>query len=104
MRSKGLAGIFDHDFVLNPSSFDNVEEEAAKVAKEAAAALADSVSSQRKRNRMFTPTWTRSAETSAGRFGGAGTHQYDESLDNRSGVDAGFGGASLSLEACRPVP
>jgi len=27
MRSKGLAGIFDHDFVLNPSSnyFDNVE-------------------------------------------------------------------------------
>lgn len=101
LRNKGLAGIFDHDFVVDPSiNFDKVEEEATKVAKEAAVALADSIS-PRHSSRNFTPTWTGPAERSNGRFGGTGNLRQLQSTNNGSlsnsfCADAGFGGASTA--------
>mmetsp|Transcript_12003 Transcript_12003/g.26179 ORF Transcript_12003/g.26179 Transcript_12003/m.26179 type:complete len:1309 (-) Transcript_12003:106-4032(-) len=69
--SKGLCGIFDHDFVENPSakkkplSVVEMEENARKVAMKAALALKES---SENKNR-FEPTWTGSDETK--QFGGA---------------------------------
>jgi hypothetical protein len=70
MRSKGLAGIFDHhsvepDHKRKTTTVREMEEQAKRVAKEAANALKHSVAS----NDPFAPTWTGSDETKPGRFG-----------------------------------
>lgn len=64
MKSKGLCGVFDHDFVENTSkkkslSVIEMEENATKVAMNAAAALQKSLENQSK----FQPTFTGSEET-----------------------------------------
>ncbi|EJK49391.1 hypothetical protein THAOC_31743 [Thalassiosira oceanica] len=64
MKSKGLCGVFDHDFVENTSkkkslSVIEMEENATKVALNAAAALQKSLENQSK----FQPTFTGSEET-----------------------------------------
>mmetsp|Transcript_36444 Transcript_36444/g.76804 ORF Transcript_36444/g.76804 Transcript_36444/m.76804 type:complete len:1371 (-) Transcript_36444:194-4306(-) len=65
MKSKGLCGVFDHDFVENsstkkkPISEVEMEENARKVALKAARALKESSESQNR----FEPTWTGSDET-----------------------------------------
>ena len=71
MKSKGLAGIFDHhsvesDHKRKTTTVREMEERAKQVAKEAAQALQNSV----KENDPFTPTWTGSNETKpVGMFG-----------------------------------
>lgn len=70
MKSKGLAGIFDHHSIESDPSRKSataleMEEQAKRVARDAMNALQQSV---RSHNR-FTPTWTGSEETIAGRFG-----------------------------------
>lgn len=70
LRSKGLAGVFDHELVESnrPSNKDSVremEENAKKVARAAVGALRASVEG----HEAFTPTWTGSEETQYGRFG-----------------------------------
>jgi DNA excision repair protein ERCC-6 len=64
MKSKGLAGIFDHDFVeanhtKKSTTEREIEEQAKRVAKSAVSALRKSVFSQDD----FVPTWTGSGET-----------------------------------------
>jgi len=71
MKSKGLAGVFDHDAVDKPSSRKSIsaqemEEKARKVANRAAKALKESTEALP----VFTPTWTGASGTeSTGRFG-----------------------------------
>lgn len=64
MKSKGLAGIFDHhsvepDHKRKSTTVREMEEKAKQVAKEAAQALQKSVAE----HDPFTPTWTGSNET-----------------------------------------
>lgn len=71
LRSKGLAGVFDHDIVESNKltqkvSVREMEENAKKVARAAVGALKESVAG----HDTFTPTWTGSEETQqGGRFG-----------------------------------
>mmetsp|Transcript_4359 Transcript_4359/g.10213 ORF Transcript_4359/g.10213 Transcript_4359/m.10213 type:complete len:1276 (+) Transcript_4359:56-3883(+) len=70
LKSKGLAGVFDHGMIENnksskKTSVREMEVKAKRIAKEAAAALETSMSG----TRAFTPTWTGSEETQGGRFG-----------------------------------
>jgi len=70
MKSKGLCGVFDHDFVENSSakkslSVVEMEENARKVALKAVLNLKKSLENQNR----FEPTWTGSDETK--QFGGA---------------------------------
>jgi len=70
LRSKGLAGVFDHDVVESnrPSqslSVREMEENARKVATAAVRALKDSVAGHDR----FTPTWTGTETSQGGRFG-----------------------------------
>lgn len=69
MKSKGLAGIFDHGFVegdnrRKSASVLEMEEQAKRVAREAVSALRESVATQDR----FEPTWTGSEKTES-RFG-----------------------------------
>lgn len=71
MKSKGLAGVFDHHYLEEDASRKSItvremEEQAKKVAREAARALEQSLPSLDR----FTPTWTGSEETK--RFGNDG--------------------------------
>lgn len=71
LKSKGLAGVFDHDIVDKPYAKKSLtvremEQEASKVATRAARSLAQSSAETDK----FTPTWTGSKDTEPLRFGG----------------------------------
>lgn len=64
MKSEGLAGIFDHDFVeenhtKKTETEREIEEQAKRVARSAISVLRKSVSSQS----GFVPTWTGTGET-----------------------------------------
>lgn len=70
LKSKGLAGVFDHHFVdpdhsRKSTTVREIEEQAKRVARDAADALRQSAVSQE----QFTPTWTGSRETAPSRFG-----------------------------------
>eukprot|EP00540_Astrosyne_radiata_P000869 CAMPEP_0116849804 /NCGR_PEP_ID=MMETSP0418-20121206/15803_1 /TAXON_ID=1158023 /ORGANISM="Astrosyne radiata, Strain 13vi08-1A" /LENGTH=521 /DNA_ID=CAMNT_0004481621 /DNA_START=27 /DNA_END=1592 /DNA_ORIENTATION=+ len=71
LKSQGLAGVFDHDFVESGSSVKKsstvreMEERAKSVAEEAARALQKSVQN----TGYFEPTWTGSTVTKSSRFG-----------------------------------
>ena len=71
LRSKGLAGIFDHDYIeqsegkKKTSSILDMEERARKVAQEAVKALRQSTAGADR----FQPTWTGSEQTDNRRFG-----------------------------------
>lgn len=71
MKSKGLAGIFDHHAVEDDdrrksTTAREIEEHAKRVAREAAEALQHSISSK---TNLFEPTWTGSDDTKPGIFG-----------------------------------
>jgi DNA excision repair protein ERCC-6 len=90
LKSKGLAGVFDHHFVDPDSCRKSVtvremEDQAKRVAREAASALSQSMASQR----QFTPTWTGSNETAPSRFGA--------SSSSRKGLATGPGSGSTGL-------
>ena len=97
LRTKGLAGIFDHDVVERPFSkksltSQEMEQQAKKVAAKAAQTLAESS----QKSLSFEPTWTGASETDSRRFGGVN----NSSINRRSGIsarvtsyDKGFGGA-----------
>lgn len=70
LRSKGLAGVFDHAVVesnvsTKSTTVKEMEENAKKVAQAAVGALRASVAG----HDVYTPTWTGSEETQVGRFG-----------------------------------
>ena len=70
LKSKGLAGVFDHEMVeshdvAKKSSVREMELKAKRIAREAASALEESVVGQK----SYSPTWTGSTVTDAGRFG-----------------------------------
>jgi len=72
LKSKGLAGVFDHDVVdyskaKKSSSVREMEQRAKVVARNAAKALKESTADTNR----FEPTWTGSEETGS-RFGGHG--------------------------------
>lgn len=88
IKSKGLCGVFDQDFVENtstrkkkPMSVVEMEENARRVALKAAVALKESSENQNK----FEPTWTGSNETKQSRGG-----------EDRGAVGGGNGMASSS--------
>jgi len=105
LRSKGLAGVFDHDLVESntPSqkaSIREMEENAAKVARAAVSALKQSVSG----HQAFTPTWTGSDETQRqndGRFGENLARGMARTVVDRN--TAGFG-AVVSTNAVGSSP
>merc|ERR1712032_222774 len=73
MKSKGLAGIFDHDFAGDPgqskkksTSLIEIEAQAKRVAREAAKVLEESTIVQND----FEPTWTGNFGAQPRRFGG----------------------------------
>jgi len=96
LRSKGLAGVFDHHFV-DPSASGGkkstsvrfMEEEAKRIAKEAAKALEASVDNQPggEDGDLFTPTWTGGDRES--RFGGNRSRLVPPS----KGSDTSYAGA-----------
>ncbi|GAX09892.1 DNA excision repair protein ERCC-6 [Fistulifera solaris] len=72
MKSKGLAGVFDHHYLEGDPSRKSVtvremEDHAKRVAKEAVRALEKSLGN----HDPFTPTWTGTDETAPMRFGGS---------------------------------
>lgn len=100
MKSKGLAGVFDHDFVDKPASRKSasaleMEDHAKRVARDAAAALKLSASFPSD----FKPTWTGSSETEPRRFGGSKrsrTNFQSQLTQRKKDADNGFGGASVA--------
>lgn len=73
LKSKGLAGIFDHDVIDKPFAkksltADEMELQAKQRARKAATALAESLTSSE--HSKFTPTWTGSVGAAPKRFGG----------------------------------
>ena len=92
MKSKGLAGVFDHHYLEEDTSRKSItvremEEQAKKVAREAARTLEQSLASRDR----FTPTWTGSEETK--RFGGDGEVAADRPMIRTT---SGFTQASVS--------
>ncbi|CAB9511762.1 CHD3-type chromatin-remodeling factor [Seminavis robusta] len=97
LKSKGLAGVFDHNFVdasssngKKSASVREMEEEAKRIAAEAAAALQSSVNDEED---PFTPTWTGGSES---RFGGGsgGPEKKRASASFGAAETAGVRGAS----------
>lgn len=114
LKSKGLAGIFDHDVVDTPyakKSFTvrEMEEQATKVADRAAKSLARSSAT----TDVFTPTFTGSEETAPQRFGGISRAQErkkeERSYENNfggaksAGLNIGSGGALSSSSLLQQV-
>ena len=104
LKSKGLAGVFDHDVVDKPyakksSTVREMEHEAHKVVRRAARSLAESTDETQQ---PFVPTWTGSTETEPRRFGGiskiGNNGPYNNGLASKPRkpptFDSGFGGAS----------
>jgi DNA excision repair protein ERCC-6 len=90
MKSKGLAGVFDHDVVEGARSTTNarqreMEEKAKSIATQAARALRESAAA----SEAFQPTWTGSDETRGSRFGGG---KFGSKTSTQFGSTA-FGGA-----------
>merc|ERR1712071_492968 len=104
MKGKGLAGVFDHDFVDKSSSakkslsVKEMEKQAKKIAEESAKALRQS---SRDLDR-FTPTWTGSSKTETQRFGRSSQEptnqiiQQKRKQNKRTDFDNKFGGASTA--------
>ena len=114
LKSKGLAGIFDHDVVDTPyakKSFTvrEMEEQATKVADRAAKSLVRSSAT----TDLFTPTFTGSEETAPQRFGGISRAQerkkeertYENSFGGAksAGLNIGSGGAVSSSSLLQQV-
>jgi len=103
MKSRGLAGVFDHDFIDKPNAtkksrtVQEMEDQAKRVAQKAVRALRESTTEQD----SFTPTWTGSAATETGRFGVVSTNAAPAAAGGRFGrpkstimhADESFGGA-----------
>ena len=108
LKSKGLAGVFDHDVVdysktKMSSTVREMEERAKAVARNAAKALKESSAGTNR----FEPTWTGSDETGS-RFGGRGTATVAviRSSTNtagfaRSATAGGCTGSSALLESLK---
>ena len=99
IKSRGLAGIFDHSYVdtsdsTKSDSVREMEEIAKRVAQQAARAI--KVSSRDSRGR-FEPTWTGSEETLSSRFGHGNSSSrrisssFDASKGDSDPAHAGFG-------------
>lgn len=89
LKTKGLAGIFDHDVIEKPFASksltrNEIEIQAKERAKKAAAALVDSLTSSKQSK--FTPTWTGTVGAEPRRFGGV----------SRSAVGVGILGGRVS--------
>lgn len=96
MKSKGLAGIFDHhsvepDHKRKSTTVLEMEVHAKRVAKEAAKALTESVGAKD----PFQPTWTGSEETRQGRFGPT-RHPTNESMRGDSSHASGAASGALA--------
>lgn len=105
LKSKGLAGVFDHDIVDKPyakKSFTvrEMEDQAKKVAARAARSLADSLTD----TNSSAPPWTGRVDSAPQRFGGvsrgilkSSSSRFGSGNGNNSGpksFDSGFGGAA----------
>ena len=99
LKSKGLAGIFDHDVVDKPFAkksltAQEIEQQAKKAASRAAKILAESSH----QISAFVPTWTGTDETTPQRFGGVTNTFFSNRIisnsnSNKTSYDEGFGGA-----------
>merc|ERR1719253_1299547 len=98
MKTKGLCGVFDHDFIEDSSSKKTMsvlemEDNARKVALEAALALKESAKNQNR----FEPTWTGSNETKHFGTGGmASSGSLLANLQNKR-MQIASGGESATL-------
>jgi hypothetical protein len=90
LKSKGLAGVFDHDIVdstkaKKTASVREMEDRAKVVARQAAKALKESSANAIR----FEPTWTGSDETGS-RFGGRGPRSSRNERRPSTNTAAGF--------------
>ena len=101
MKSKGLAGVFDHDFVDKPSARRNrsvaareMEEQATNAANSAARTLRESTAGAQE---QFEPTWTGTSGAQPRRFGGGrvgAAGSGSASVLGGQSREPSFGGAS----------
>ncbi|KAI2497754.1 hypothetical protein MHU86_16749 [Fragilaria crotonensis] len=107
MKSKGLAGVFDHDFVDTSDvkkslAVREMEEKAKQVAAEAIKALQASAANKRD---QFEPTYTGSEETASGRFGHGGMlARMPNSSFGRQGSGNNFAGAGINRRDSNGAP
>mmetsp|Transcript_27942 Transcript_27942/g.26786 ORF Transcript_27942/g.26786 Transcript_27942/m.26786 type:complete len:142 (-) Transcript_27942:57-482(-) len=104
MKSKGLAGVFDHDFVDKSASVTKtlsvkeMEAQAKKIAERSAKTLQQSSRNQE----HFTPTWTGCTETEPTRFGKSSRlpstfpSQQKRKPTLKTGFDSSFGGSTTA--------
>jgi len=107
MKTKGLAGIFDHDYVEKPTkksiSAREMEDQAKKAASDAVKSLMKSAVT-RDQSQSFAPTWTGSKETEEPkRFGGVSDDTFrTKSIPRKlramksNNYDNQFGGANAA--------
>lgn len=100
LKSKGLAGVFDHGVVENQdavkkASVREMEAKAKRIAQEAAGALQESVAEQQ----SFTPTWTGSVETQSGRFGSSRPMVGDPPSNGAAATRAGISMSSAKASS-----
>jgi len=101
MKSKGLAGVFDHDFVDKPSARRNrsvaarqMEEQATNAANSAARTIQESTTVAQQ---GFEPTWTGASGAQPRRFGGGRVSTAasgSSSLLGGQSRETSFGGAA----------
>jgi DNA excision repair protein ERCC-6 len=98
LKTKGLAGIFDHDIVDQPFAKKSMTaREMEQQAKQAAARAADTLRKSSQESVLFTPTWTGTSDTDPRRFGGVVKNSKMQSSfqpSNIASYDRGFGGAT----------
>ncbi len=109
MKTKGLAGIFDHDIVDQPFAKKSLtakemEQQATRAAIKAAKTLQEStnhheLTTSSISSPLFEPTWTGSVETNPRRFGGVNSsnvrgnkRSFSSSLSSKT-YEKKFGGA-----------
>lgn len=95
MKSKGLAGIFDHHSIENDpnrktTTVREMEEQAKKIAKDALKALEESVAN----NQRFIPTWTGSDESQQ-LFGTSSLRKRETDTHHTSHPTGGMSSTSL---------
>jgi len=105
LKSKGLAGVFDHDFIEKPcSQKSQLARDREEKAKEVALRAAKVLQKSSEGNIDFNPTWTGSRATEPQRFGGNNhTHPTAftcSSSDNNFGTGESAGMAKLFTPEC----
>lgn len=94
LKSKGLAGIFDHDIVDKPFAKKSLTaQETEQQAKRAASRAAKILAQSCQESQPFVPTWTGNSQRFGGVTNNSISDRKSQSSTNVASFDGGFGGA-----------